>query len=69
MILFWAQIVADVEAYPYSSSLGHGDHFGQSYEENQCEIRNVPTAVDRTVSSTKILGLFVTKVPFNIWRD
>jgi len=34
-----------------------------------CEIRNVPTAVDRTVSSTKILGLFVTKVPFNIWRD
>jgi hypothetical protein len=30
-----------------------------------CEIRNVPTAVDRMVSSTKILRLFVTKVPNN----
>jgi hypothetical protein len=34
-----------------------------------CEIRNVPTAVDCTVSSTKILELFVTRVPFNIWHD
>jgi len=28
-----------------------------------CEIRNVPTAVDRTASSTKILGFFTREVP------
>jgi hypothetical protein len=27
-----------------------------------CEIRNVPTAVDRTVSSTKILGFFTREI-------
>jgi hypothetical protein len=34
-----------------------------------CEIRNEQTAVDRTVSSTKILGLFVTKVPIDTWHN
>ena len=34
-----------------------------------CEIRNVPTAVDRTVSSTKILGFFVKKVPITIRHE
>ena len=34
-----------------------------------CEIRNVPPAVDRTVSSTKILGLFVKEVPIGIRRE
>jgi hypothetical protein len=34
-----------------------------------CEIRNVPTAVDRTVSSTKILGFFITKVPIIILHE
>ena len=28
-----------------------------------CEIRDVPTAVDRTVSSTKILGFFTREIP------
>ena len=28
-----------------------------------CEIRSVPTAVDRTVSPTKILGFFIMEVP------
>ena len=31
-----------------------------------CEIRNVPTAVDRTVSSTEILGFCTMEVPI-IW--
>ena len=30
---------------------------------NFCEIRSVPTAVDRTVSPTKILGFFIMEVP------
>ena len=34
-----------------------------------CEIRNVPTAVDRTASSTKILGFFVKEVPIGIRHD
>ena len=36
-----------------------------------CEIRNVSTAVDRTVSSTKILGFFVIliEVPISIKRE
>jgi hypothetical protein len=29
----------------------------------RCEIRSVPTAVDRTVSPTKILGFFIMEVP------
>jgi len=29
----------------------------------KCEIRSVPTAVDRTVSPTKILGFFIMEVP------
>jgi hypothetical protein len=34
---FWAQIVAGVETHPDSPFLGPGDHFGQSYEENQVQ--------------------------------
>jgi hypothetical protein len=34
---FWAQIVAGVETPPYSPFLGPGDHFWQSYEENQVQ--------------------------------
>ena len=35
----------------------------KSYYSCICEIRNVPTAVDRTVSSTKILGFFTREIP------
>ena len=34
---FWAQIVAGVETHPYSPFLAPGDHFWQSYEENQVQ--------------------------------
>jgi hypothetical protein len=33
------------------------------FQGQQCEIRNVPTAVDRTVSSTKISRFFTMEVP------
>ena len=34
---FRAQIVAGVGTNPYSPFLGPGDHFWQSYEENQAQ--------------------------------
>jgi hypothetical protein len=30
-----SSLVAGVETHPYIPFLGHGDHFWQSYEENQ----------------------------------
>jgi hypothetical protein len=51
--------------------LGNGKFIYVTNSNNEpiCEIRNVPTAVDRTVSSTKILGFFVKKVPIGIKRE
>jgi hypothetical protein len=57
------------EKKEYSRSKTEKRRNSRENERKNCEIRNVPTAVDRTVSSSKILGLFVTKVPIDTWHN
>ena len=50
---FWAQIVAGVETHPYSEYspfLGPGDHFWQSYEENQ--VQKIRHRIHHTILKT-----------------
>ena len=54
----YAQIVAGVETHRYSLVLGHGDHFWQSYEENQ--VQKIRHRIHRTIQKTA-KSIFVPK--------
>jgi hypothetical protein len=53
-----AQIVAGVETHPYSPFLGPGDHFWQSYEENQVKkiCMDLPYDFEKKAKSTFVPG-------------
>ena len=58
---FWAQIVAGVETHRYSPFAGPGDHFWQSYEENQ--VQKIRHRIHHTILKTA-KSIFVPANPF-----
>jgi hypothetical protein len=61
---FWAQIVAGVETYRYSPSLGLGDQFWQCYEENQ--VQPVPRGALVKTAILECTHIMVSKIAFFI---